>query len=101
MALLEGNLNKAYGKLDVRYRKEALLKRIEVLSKWRDRVHLSKKDALDFLREDLPCREGLVFLDPPYVQKGKSLYKHHYVEKRSYRYICVCEEAISQLDNHL
>lgn len=72
-------------RLDVRFNREALAERILFLRRLRDRIHLKNCDALDFLRSTLPRgtkrSQLLVYLDPPYVNKGKRLYLNSYESK--------------------
>lgn len=69
-------------KLGVRFNREALAGRILALSRMRSHIHVSNKDALDFLKCSLPRgnarKRVLVYLDPPYVNKGQRLYLNSY-----------------------
>ena len=67
-------------KIDCRYNKEDLLHRIARIKKYQDRIHLTNLDALMFLskcRRSLP-KETLLFIDPPYFNKGSDLYTSFY-----------------------
>ena len=68
--------------MDVRFDREALSERILRLSKMRKQIHVSKKDAIDFLKQTLPGGRGrdrvFVYLDPPYVNNGQRLYLNAY-----------------------
>jgi DNA adenine methylase len=68
--------------LGVRFSREPLAKRVIELSKFRDRIHLSCSDSIDFLKNALPFgkarRNVFVYLDPPYVNKGQRLYLNAY-----------------------
>jgi len=69
-------------KLGVRFNREALAERILCLSRMGDCIHVSNRDALDFLKVSLPRgnarKRVLVYLDPPYVNKGQRLYLNSY-----------------------
>ncbi len=69
-------------KLDARFSREALVQRIRQVGAKRDRIHLSGKDAIAFLKSSLPHgmarRKVFVYLDPPYVNKGQRLYLNAY-----------------------
>lgn len=69
-------------KLDARFSREALAQRIRQVGNKRDRIHLSGKDAIDFLKSSLPAgkarRKVFVYLDPPYVNNGQRLYLNAY-----------------------
>lgn len=67
-------------KIDCRFNREDLARRILRISKYRSRIHLSRLDALQFLDKcdkRLP-QESLLFIDPPYFKKGSSLYTNFY-----------------------
>lgn len=71
-------------KIDARYNKQDLIKRIELISLYKDRIILSNYDALSFLKmiskKGYTEKELLVYLDPPYVIQGKELYRHYYTK---------------------
>lgn len=63
-------------KLDARFNKETLIKRIEIISKNKEHIHLYNKDIESFIRNYVPkyAENALVYFDPPYFDKGKQLY---------------------------
>lgn len=69
--------DKATYKIDCRFNKEDLTKRISLLGKRRKDVIVTNKDALQFLK-DLRNNKYFVYLDPPYYDKGKYLYMSYY-----------------------
>lgn len=67
-------------KIDCRYNATGLAQRIKRIKKYEDRIHLTNLDAIDFLNRcerDIP-QESLLFVDPPYFNKGSSLYMSFY-----------------------
>jgi len=67
-------------KLDCRYNVDDLTRRIKRVARYRDRIHLTNMDAIDFLchvNRTLP-EESLLFIDPPYYKKGPGLYTSFY-----------------------
>lgn len=67
-------------KIDARYNKTDLIKRIKLISRFRDRISLNNMDAVDYIRmidNNLP-NNSLIYLDPPYYKKGKELYINYY-----------------------
>ena len=67
-------------KLDCRYNRDDLIRRIGRVHKYRDRIHLTNLDALEFLNRcqtHLPT-DSLLFIDPPYFGKGAGLYTSFY-----------------------
>lgn len=67
-------------KIDCRYNKESLKRRIKRVHKYRHRIHLHNLDALDFLQEmsSLDACNLFLYADPPYFNKGASLYTSFY-----------------------
>lgn len=66
-------------KIDCRFNVEDLVRRLRRVSRYRDRIHLTNLDALDFLDHcsAFPQR-SLLFIDPPYFKKGPGLYASYY-----------------------
>ncbi|MEQ1490236.1 MAG: DNA adenine methylase [Terricaulis sp.] len=67
-------------KIDCRFNREELAKRIRRIGKYRDRIHLTNLDGIQFLKrcdKKLPDN-SLMFIDPPYFKKGSSLYTSFY-----------------------
>lgn len=72
-------------KIDARFNKTDLMKRIETLALYSSRVKVTQKDALDFISEDIVqtlCPKNcLIYCDPPYYEQGRNLYLDYYKEK--------------------
>ncbi|MFV2947667.1 DNA adenine methylase [Pseudomonas japonica] len=68
-------------KLDVRYNKPELIKRIELIGKFKNRIKIYNEDALSFINNVIPTlpQKSLTYLDPPYYIKGSGLYRNFYV----------------------
>ncbi|CAN0539738.1 unnamed protein product [Ectocarpus sp. 12 AP-2014] len=67
-------------KMDARYNKIDLIKRIEKISQYKNRIKFYSQDAKYFLH-DINKRLGkktFIYLDPPYFVKGGGLYEHNY-----------------------
>ena len=67
-------------RLDARFNKEDLIRRIEKIALLRDFIQLYNLDATEMIKTVLPNlpQKTLVYLDPPYYVKGKGLYQNHY-----------------------
>jgi DNA adenine methylase len=67
-------------KIDARYNADELIFRIESIAKMRKRIKLTRSDALALLRHGLPTwdRKTLIYLDPPYFERGRQLYYDYY-----------------------
>ncbi len=60
-------------KLDARFNKPELRKRLERLIEYRDRIEVSAEDGIDFVRS-MRGLDTFLFIDPPYYEKGGLLY---------------------------
>lgn len=67
-------------KLDCRFNKADLLRKIRRIGGYRDQISLTSLDALKFLKTVLPrsAAQTLINLDPPYYGKGQDLYTNFY-----------------------
>ena len=90
-------------KIDARFNKIELIRRIEKIHLYRDRIKVYGLDAIDFIKKISTIKNGsekiLVYLDPPYYVKGSGLYLNHYnysdhahlakfmTRKRSFRWL--------------
>lgn len=67
-------------KIDCRFNREDLAKRIRRVAKYKTQISLTQLDALDFLKyadRELP-KQAMLCIDPPYFNKGSSLYTSFY-----------------------
>ncbi|WP_273454111.1 DNA adenine methylase [Nevskia ramosa] len=79
--VIGGLEQKGLYKIDCRYNASDLARRIRRVAKYKDQIHLSNLDAVKFLlksEQKLP-QESLMFIDPPYFNKGSSLYTSFYL----------------------
>ena len=67
-------------KLDARFNKVDLCRRIEAIAMYQSRIRLYNLDAAQFIKAVIPKfpKKSLVYLDPPYYVKGQDLYENHY-----------------------
>lgn len=78
--VIGGNDQTGNYKIDARYNKSDLIRRISRIAEYSDRIHLSNLDALQLIK-DLCLKlseKTLFYFDPPYYVKGKGLYLNHY-----------------------
>lgn len=78
--VIGGNAQAGEWKIDARFNKEDLIRRIRKVGAYRNRISLYNSDAVDLVREIVPSLPDrtLVYLDPPYYSKGQKLYQNHY-----------------------
>ncbi|WP_168377699.1 DNA adenine methylase [Acinetobacter cumulans] len=67
-------------KLDARFNKINLSKRIEKIGEFKDNIKVYNEDALGLLAQvdTLLPENSLIYLDPPYYVKGQGLYRNFY-----------------------
>ena len=70
-------------KIDARYNAPELVHRIKSIAGMKDRIHLTRQDALRFLKSGVNRwpEKTLIYLDPPYYVKGRDLYYDFYEPK--------------------
>lgn len=68
-----GVKQKGKWKINARFNKPELHSRCEKVAEYRDRVHVSCADGIDFIGS-LDLESTLLFIDPPYFVKGQTLY---------------------------
>jgi DNA adenine methylase len=69
-------------KLDCRFNRDDLVRKVLNISAYRDRISLTRLDALAFIAQVVPKMgaRALVNLDPPYFLRGRELYTNYYGE---------------------
>lgn len=67
--------------MDARFNREDIAARIDAIAAFRESIFVYNLDALSFLRTNnrLWPRRTLIYLDPPYFEKGQCLYRNAYV----------------------
>ncbi|MGY4849632.1 DNA adenine methylase [Pasteurella multocida] len=67
-------------KLDCRFNKKDLIKRIERIGQLSEHIHVYNQDALVLLDniDNIVPTNSLIYLDPPYYVKGQGLYRNFY-----------------------
>lgn len=67
-------------KMDARFNKEELIRRIESIAERKSDIKLYNKDINSFITRYIPLyqKNALVYFDPPYFNKGKQLYMNYF-----------------------
>lgn len=67
-------------KIDARFNKLDLCRRIELIAQYKNRIDIHGLDALELMSRIVPTLPGksLVYFDPPYYVKGRDLYANYY-----------------------
>lgn len=79
--VIGGNDQSGNYKIDARFNRDDLKKRVKQISALKNRIVLHNLDALDFLvTTKSSYKKSFYFIDPPYVVKGSRLYLNFYRE---------------------
>jgi DNA adenine methylase len=65
-------------KIDARFPRDELIRRIRKVARFRSRITLTCEDTLALLGRARPDNSSLYFLDPPYYDRGHRLYDNFY-----------------------
>lgn len=66
-------------KLDCRFNKVELIRKIKKIASFKARIKLYNLDAEDFIRRNISkTKDSFTFFDPPYYKKGPGLYTNFY-----------------------
>ena len=71
-------------KVDERFTKRTIVERLKKIHKFRDKIKVCNSDGIKLLKKlekEKEAGQYFIFLDPPYFQKGKSLYLNNYRNK--------------------
>lgn len=71
-------------KVNARFTKKTIIDRLEKIKKFRNKIEVQNLDGIELLKKLEKRKNGtrlFIFLDPPYFQKGQSLYLNHYDNK--------------------
>ena len=77
--IIGGHKQSGKYKIDARFNKNNLLRKIEKLALYSNRIKVYRKDALTLLKSiNKKNKDYFVYLDPPYYHKSKDLYYNTY-----------------------
>lgn len=83
-------------KIDCRFNKESLIKKIKLIYKYRSKIKIFNYDVNDFVSRVVMRQKKenfFIYFDPPYIKKGPELYKNHFnYEEHTYLSINIKEK---------
>jgi DNA adenine methylase len=80
--VIGGKEQSGNNKLDCRFNKDEIIKKIKLIAERKDNIKLYNLDAYIFIDQVIKkTRNSFTFFDPPYFDKGPSLYTNFYTEK--------------------
>lgn len=74
-------------KMDARFSRNDLIRRIESIALFKNKISISCMDAEKYIKEYIPSFSAntLIYFDPPYYEKGSDLYPNSYKKEDHYR----------------
>ena len=85
-------------RMDARFPRNELIRRIEIIASKKDAIFVSNLDAEDLILNTLPSlpKETLVYCDPPYFEKARGLYLNSYRENDHQRISKIIQERLDK-----
>lgn len=75
-------------KIDARFNKTDLIRRIYKIADYKKKIHLSELDGVEFIKlMNRKHKQIFIYIDPPYVKKGADLYLNFFTEEH-HRTLC-------------
>lgn len=76
--IIGGYDQSGFHKMDCRYNKIDLIRRISMIASKKKQIELYNLDAIEFMKQLESSKKYFVYLDPPYFNKGHLLYMNHF-----------------------
>ena len=83
-------------KIDVRFNKKTLISRIDNISKYKSNIKLSNLDVFELIKKIKDHDKQFIYLDPPYIQGGPTLYLNSFTIKTHFLLSSVLREIQSK-----
>lgn len=94
--VIGGNDQTGNYKMDARFSRNDLIRRIELIALFKDSISICHLDAEEYIKSYIPKlpKNCLIYLDPPYYEKGSDLYLNHYKKGDHNRLAQVIQDSI-------
>lgn len=80
--IIGGRKQDKINKIDARFNREELIKKIRIIASLADRIDVYNMDATEFLKKVLKhYYKVFINFDPPYVEKGGKLYRNFFTKE--------------------
>lgn len=82
--------------VQARFTKNTIISRLEKIKEFKNKISVRNLDGITLLRQlekNKFKNRYFIFLDPPYYQKGKSLYLNHYIDKDHKKLLKLLEKS--------
>lgn len=103
--VIGGIQQKGKYKIDARFNKINLIRRIEKIARFSNRIEVTNMDGIDLIKKFTSySNKTFLYLDPPYYEKGSNLYLNSYKDKdhkNLSKYVsCISNPWLLSYDNH-
>jgi len=92
-----GGMDQAgFWNIKARFTKKTIISRLEKIKEFKDKISVRNLDGILLLKQldkNKYKDRYFIFLDPPYYQKGKSLYLNHYIDKDHKKLLKLLEKS--------
>lgn len=91
-----GMEQEGFWNIQARFTKNTIISRLEKVKKFKNKISVRNLDGITLLKQlekNKYKSRYFIFLDPPYYQKGKSLYLNHYIDKDHKRLLKLLEKS--------
>jgi len=85
-----------FWKVKARFTKNTIIERLEKIKEFKNKIKVRNLDGITLLKQlekNKKKNNYFIFLDPPYYQKGKSLYLNHYIDKDHKKLLKLLEKS--------
>ena len=82
--------------VQARFTKNTIISRLEKIKEFKNKISVRNLDGITLLKQlekNKYKNRYFIFLDPPYYQKGKSLYLNHYIDKDHKKLLKLLEKS--------
>lgn len=92
-----GGMNQlGFWSVKARFTKNTIVERLEKIKEFKNKIKVRNLDGITLLKQlekNKRKNNYFIFLDPPYYQKGKSLYLNHYIDKDHKKLLKLLEKS--------
>jgi DNA adenine methylase len=76
--IIGGRAQSSDWNMDARYNKESLIAKVRTIVEYKDKIEVLNEDGLEVIKKYSSNPHSLFYVDPPYYEKGASLYLNSY-----------------------
>lgn len=94
--VIGGIMQNGHWKMDARFPRNELIRRIEAIADRRNSIKIRNWDAERFIKNYIPKlpKQTLIYCDPPYYNKADKLYMNHYTDADHTRIAKIIQDKV-------